>query len=73
MVIKEGWALVKYRWIDHNLSTIFQGVRVELLHNKHNIGENEVVASGLESKEEAEALLKLMPDELLKQSLRRAR
>ena len=70
-MIKEGWALVKYRWVDRSLSTIFQGVRVELLHNNHNIHEEEVVASGLE-REEAEAMLKLMPDELLKQSLRRA-
>jgi hypothetical protein len=69
-MIKEGWALVKYRWIDFQ-AAVFQGVRVEMLRENHNIHEDEVVASGL-GLEEAEAMLKLIPDEQCKQLLRRA-
>jgi len=71
MPIKEGWALVKYRWMDRGskVHLRYQGVRVEMLRNNHNIHEDEVVASGLEL-EEAEAMLKLIPDEQRKQLLR---
>ena len=61
-MIKEGWALVKYRWADLGRHVIYQGVRVELLRNNHNVSKEEVVASGLEL-EEAEAILKLLPNE----------
>jgi hypothetical protein len=70
-MIKEGWALVKYRWLDRNhiQHRTYQGVRIEMLHDNHNINEDEVVASEL-SLEEAEAMLKLIPDEQRKQLLR---
>lgn len=70
-MIKEGWALVKYRWIDRFplRHMRYQGVRIEALRENHNIHEDEVVASGL-GLEEAEALLKLIPDEQRKQLLR---
>jgi hypothetical protein len=49
----------------------YQGVRTEALRENHNIHEDEVVASGL-GLEEAEAMLKLIPDEQRKQLLRSA-
>lgn len=65
--------MVKYRWTDRGskFHLRYQGVRIEALRENHNIHEDEVVASGL-GLEEAEALLKLIPDEQRKQLLRSA-